>query len=193
MGTPVFSFRPATAADAAELAAFAERVFIETFGPDNTPEDMDAYARSTFSPDLQTREIAEPDALMLLAFAADADADADVDGDASDRARLAGYAHLMRSEVPSEVSEVGGDGDVLEVRRFYVGKEWQGSGLAKTLMLEIMRHARARGARRVWLGVWERNGRAIAFYRKLGFQEVGSHVFMLGSDRQTDLLMAVSL
>ncbi len=169
------SIRPATGKDAANLSAFAERVFFDTFAMDNTPEDIELYRQSTFSTELQAREIAAPGALVLLACA--------------DANRLAGYAHLIPAEIPSCVADI----EALEVRRFYVAHEWHGSGLAKSLMQEVVQHARTRGARTLWLGVWERNGRAIAFYRKFGFREVGSHPFLLGHDVQTDLVMAASL
>ncbi len=171
----MISVRTATAADAAKLAAFAERVFAETFAKDNTPEDMQVYLRSSFSPELQAEEIANPNFIVLLAIAADGE--------------LAAYAELVRNPVPPEV----GDDAALELARFYVDKKWQGSGLATRLMQESIDHAKARGAQALWLGVWEHNARAIAFYRKHGYREVGSHPFMLGNDRQTDLLMAVSL
>lgn len=176
--------RPATPADAAELSAFAERVFVETFGKDNTPEDMQAYLRSSFSTELQAQEIADPDALMLLACAP-----ATGDGASSAGETLAAYAYLMPGGVPAVV----GDAEALELRRFYVASEWQGRGLANTLMEEVKRQARTRGAHTLWLGVWEHNARAIAFYRKHGFREVGSHAFLLGRDLQTDLEMSVSL
>ena len=171
----MISVRTATAADAAPLAAFAERIFKETFEKDNTPEDMETYLRSSFSPELQAREIADPNFIVLVADAPGGD--------------LAAYAELVRNPVPPEV----GDAAALELARFYVAKEWHGSGLATRLMQDVVEHARAHGARTLWLGVWEHNGRAIAFYRKHGYREVGSHPFMLGNDRQTDLLMAVSL
>jgi diamine N-acetyltransferase len=166
--------RPATIADAAAWSAFAQRTFVETFAKDNTPEDMDDYVRAAFSVDLQTREIAEPGALVLLAL---------------DAGELAGYAHLGQSPMPASMRDAG----AIELKRFYVGSAWQGSGLATRLMGETMREARLRGARTLWLGVWEHNARAIAFYRKQGFRIVGSHPFLLGRDLQTDLEMAISL
>jgi len=174
-----FALRPATVEDAAELSAFAARVFVETFGKDNTAEDMEQYVRSAFSTELQAREIAEARAegFVLLAYAP--------------AGTLAGYAHLTRSEVPASVGEA--DPKAIELKRFYVSKEWQGSGLAASLMAVTKRRAQTRGARTLWLGVWEHNARAIAFYRKHGFREVGSHAFWVGADQQTDLEMALSL
>jgi ribosomal protein S18 acetylase RimI-like enzyme len=171
----MISVRTATPADAAALAAFAGRIFAETFAKDNTAENMDAYLRSSFSPELQAREIVDPDFITVLAVAPDGD--------------LAAYAQIVRNPVPPEV----GDDAALELARFYVDQRWHGRGVAAQLMQDVIDRAMARGARTMWLGVWEHNHRAMAFYRKHGYREVGSHPFMLGDDRQTDLLMAVSL
>jgi ribosomal protein S18 acetylase RimI-like enzyme len=73
--------------------------------------------------------------------------------------------------------------------RFYVDRAWHGRGVAHTLMA-VFAAARARGAQTLWLGVWEHNARAIAFYHRHGFEDVGSHEFVLGTDRQIDRLMA---
>ena len=78
----------------------------------------------------------------------------------------------------------------IEIVRFYARTRWIGRGVGRGLMEAVLREARARGHDRVWLGVWERNERAIAFYKKWGFIKVGSQPFQLGNDIQTDLVMA---
>jgi diamine N-acetyltransferase len=80
-------------------------------------------------------------------------------------------------------------GDV-ELARFYVDQAHHGRGIAQALMAAVDAHARARGGTRLWLGVWEHNARAIAFYRKCGFEKVGEHPFVLGTDLQRDWDMA---
>ena len=77
----------------------------------------------------------------------------------------------------------------MELERFYVAREWHGLGLAQLLMTRVIAVASQAGAAALWLGVWERNARAIAFYRKFGFIDVGPMSFMLGSDLQTDRIM----
>ena len=77
----------------------------------------------------------------------------------------------------------------LELKRLYVARAWHGQGVAQALMEAALDAARARGAATLWLGVWERNPRAAAFYRKYGFERVGEHTFMLGADAQTDWLL----
>ena len=77
----------------------------------------------------------------------------------------------------------------MELKRFYVDRPWQGRGLAGELMAAAERAAQARGAREMWLGVWERNQRAQAFYLKCGFRKVGKKIFVVGTDPQTDDVM----
>ena len=81
----------------------------------------------------------------------------------------------------------------MELWRFYVDKPFHGQGVAVSLMAAAKQRARERGATTLWLGVWERNARAQAFYRKQGFTKVGSQVFVVGSDPQTDHVMLCEL
>lgn len=162
--------RDAVAADAARLAEFGARTFHEAFAADNTPEDMRAHLASAFSPDRQRREIEDPsmDTLILA------------DGD-----QWMGFAQLRSGHVSDGVPPQGS----IELWRFYVDRRWHGQGLAAVLMDGAKQRARRRGARTLWLGVWERNARAQAFYRKQGFQRVGRQIFVVGSDPQTDDVM----
>ncbi len=77
-----------------------------------------------------------------------------------------------------------------ELWRFYVTREWHGRGIAQALMASVVTEAAGRGGQTLWLGVWERNSRARAFYGKCGFADVGEHVFLFGTDPQTDRVMA---
>jgi ribosomal protein S18 acetylase RimI-like enzyme len=79
---------------------------------------------------------------------------------------------------------------VIEIERFYVAHEWHGRGIAQQLMACATEAAIRADAATLWLAVWERNPRAMAFYRKSGFVDVGSRLFLLGSDRQTDRVMS---
>ena len=76
---------------------------------------------------------------------------------------------------------------------FYVVADWHGRGVAKELMTAALEEMKVRGTDVVWLGVWEKNPRAIAFYQKLGFTEIGEHSFLLGNDLQRDVIMARDL
>lgn len=164
------TIRTGTPADAEALAELAARTFRDTFASDNRPEDLACYLAQAYGPGQQGRELADPDITTLLAGTEHA---------------LAAYAQLRRGHGPDCVS---GESP-LELWRFYVAREWHGRGLAHALMRHVEAEAERRGARTLWLGVWERNERALAFYRKCGFTDVGSHVFMVGSDAQTDRIM----
>ncbi|MDQ4079377.1 MAG: GNAT family N-acetyltransferase [Gemmatimonadota bacterium] len=169
-----FTIRQATPDDAAAVAAFAERTFVETFGADNTPEDLAAHVAITFGTTQQSRELRNPNIITLL-------------GETGDT--LIALAQLRSGQYPPCVTGA----EPVELMRFYVDRPWHGQGVAQLLMCTVRDTARQAGARTLWLGVWERNPRAIAFYAKCGFTDVGEQEFILGSDRQTDRVMARSL
>lgn len=162
--------RQATPADAVVLASLAAMTFRDTFGSDNTPENMDAYATSAFGADIQAAELGDPSLTVYLA---------EVSGE------VAGYAMLREGPAPPSVAEE----NAVEVARLYAATHVIGAGVGATLMRRCLDEAASRGRRAVWLGVWEHNPRAIAFYRRWEFVDVGSTTFMLGRDRQTDRVM----
>jgi ribosomal protein S18 acetylase RimI-like enzyme len=162
--------RPARVPDAPWLADLAERTFRETYTAYNTAEDMERYVADHFAPELQAAELADPRFLTLVV---------EVDG------RPAAYTQLGPGPAPDCVAGA----EPMEIVRFYVDRPWHGQGLAQELMRAAAEHAEAAGARTLWLGVWERNPRAIAFYRKCGFTEVGTQTFVLGHDHQRDLVL----
>lgn len=164
------TIREAVPEDASALAMFAERSFRDAFERDNAPSDMAQYVASAFGDRLQKAEIADSRRTIFLADTGNA---------------IAGYAQLLNRSAPAEV----GVNPAMELERFYVGRQWHGLGVAQLLMKHVITAASQCGAAALWLGVWERNGRAISFYRRSGFVDVGSQPFMLGSDLQTDRIM----
>jgi GNAT superfamily N-acetyltransferase len=168
--TSSFLIRRATPSDAAALAELAACTFAETFAADNKPEDIESHLRSAYGLAQQTAEIEDPEVITLLALH---------DG------LLAGFAQVRRKGAPDCVTVEF----PAELHRFYVVRSQHGKGLASDLMQAARSAARELGGVHLWLGVWERNARAISFYRKAGFTAVGSHVFMVGSDPQTDLVL----
>ncbi len=172
----IIKIRPAAAGDAAALSRLAATTFRDTFEGENTPEDMRRYLEEAFTPEQQAAEIADPAATVLLAEHSSGSGDAG----------LVGYAHLLSGEVPAAVLGA----DAIELKRLYVARAWHGRGVAQMLMDAAIDAARACGAQTIWLGVWERNPRAVAFYAKYGFVRVGEHTFVLGGDPQTDWLFA---
>lgn len=164
------TIRNAKATDANLLAELGRRTFEETFSSDNTPEDMVAYVTSSFSVAQQSAELADPASLFLIAA---------VDGVAAGYAKLHGgkFAAAIKGAKP------------IELVRLYVLHEWLGRGVGEALMRACLDEARSAGYETIWLGVWERNARAQAFYSQWNFRAVGEHVFQLGSDPQRDIVM----
>jgi len=168
------TIRRADSEDANMLSELGAQTFAETFAPDNTDEDIAAYLASSFNLQQQTAELADPASAFLIA---------EVGGVA------AGYAKLCAGEPAGGI-----EGPTpIELVRLYVSKEWLGRGVGEALMRACIQEAQHAGYETIWLGVWERNGRAQAFYRKWNFRAVGTHVFQLGADAQTDILMERSL
>jgi ribosomal protein S18 acetylase RimI-like enzyme/MOSC domain-containing protein YiiM len=138
---------------------------------------MAAYVGHAYGIEQQRAELALPDGVFLIA---------EVDGAA------AGYAYLRQAPPPAHVTDAapGQPGSALEIARFYVDAPWHGKGIAQALMDASLDEAAHRGAATIWLGVWERNARAIRFYSKRGFHDIGVQPFKLGSDLQHDRVMA---
>ena len=166
--------RAATLADAAPLTAIAERTFRETFTVDNSEENIELHCAQRFSAEIQSEEISDPQMTTLLAEVA---------------SELVGFAQLRSGQAAACVK---GDRPT-ELHRIYVSSEWHGRGVADKLMRAVYASTARAGSDCIWLGVWERNLKAIAFYRKCGFSVVGDHVFVLGRDRQRDLILAAQL
>lgn len=165
--------RSATPADAEWLAALAERTFRDTFSDDNSTGDMEMYVRGSFSLERVGAELADRANTFLLAF---------LDG----AEQPTGYAKLRTGVVDPSVAGP----DPVELERLYVDRSAIGRGVGAALLRASLHVALSVGHRTLWLGVWERNTRAIEFYRRWEFEVVGDHVFRLGSDDQRDLIMA---
>ena len=167
-------FRKASKSDAPTLSELGERTFRNTFASDNTPEDLEAYIARAFRTGQIASELADPAVTFLLVYAGD---------------KPVGYAKLKTGHVPESVQGA----KPLEIERLYVDQSLIGKGVGRALIDQCMAEALARGYRTVWLGVWERNTRAIKFYRKYGFVETGDKPYVIGSDVQRDLVMVRAL
>jgi len=166
----VVTIRPASSSDATMLTAIAERTFRDTFAADNSEEDIDLHCRRNFSTEIQGGEISDPQLITLLTEVA---------------GELVGFAQLRLARSASCINS----DNPAELNRIYVSSEWHGRGVARELMRAVFAAAARAGSDCIWLGVWERNLKAIAFYRKCGFRVVGDHPFVLGRDRQRDLIL----
>nr|MCU0624511.1 GNAT family N-acetyltransferase [Gemmatimonadaceae bacterium] len=171
---PAFTIRRGVVADAPALAVFAAQTFRDTYEADNAPGLVDAHVAAAFGEVQQAAELSDPSRVTLLALHDDA---------------LAGYAQLRVGAAPPCVVQPA----VVELQRFYVARAFHGRGLAAPLLSAAFDAARTMGGRHVWLGVWERNPRAITFYRRQGFALAGTHTFMMGPDAQRDHVLVRAL
>ncbi len=167
----MIAVRVAIRSDARAVAALAESTFRETFAPTNTASDMDLHCQQAYGEQTQSAEIANPRMQTLVAEA---------DG------VLIGYAQVRWMDAPSCVQAANPG----EIYRLYVASAWHGKGVAAQLMARCLDVIAHQGCDVAWLGVWEHNPRAIAFYTKHGFEVVGEHTFTVGTDPQRDLVMS---
>lgn len=156
--------------DSELLAELGARTFAETFALDNTPENMAAYLAVAFSPAQLAADLVDPCCVFQIA---------ETEGAA------VGYAMLRTGAAPEQIT---GEHPI-ELVRLYVSRDSLGSGVGAALMQACIDEAKRGGHQTLWLGVWEHNIRAQEFYLKWNFREVGTHLFQLGNDPQTDLLM----
>ena len=165
-----FQIRAAASADNFLLAEVGAETFFDTFAVDNTPENMAAYLAASFSPEKQAEELADPATKFLLIEL---------------KNQRVGFARLKFGQAPAEVLSLR----PMEIVRIYVRKNWIGFGAGGRLIQACLDEAAHAGCDKVWLDVWEYNDRAIAFYRKWGFEKVGIQAFKLGDELQNDLVM----
>jgi len=168
------SIRYATKDDAALIADISRQTFYDTFAADNTPEDMEKFLTEQFTKGRLMLEVGFPGNDFLLAYKNN---------------DVAGYVKLREGKVPAELKER----NLLEIARLYVLKEFIGERVGAFLMQHSIEIAGEKGKEVIWLGVWEKNQRAISFYHKFGFEKFGECDFLLGDDLQRDWLMKKEL
>ena len=167
------TIRPATLQDAESVAQLSAQTFREAFAKDSKAEDIDAYITDTFAIARIQTELSNSESWFLLAFSEKAQA-------------LIGYAKLRAGTIEPCVT-----GPLpVELERLYIIQAMIGEGVGAKLIQASLNRAKALGYKTIWLGVWEHNLRAIAFYKRWAFETVGSHPFHVGSDNQTDFVMA---
>ena len=177
MVNPPPTLRLAGPDDAARLADLGARAFRETFASENTPENLADYLRHSVSPEIQAAEVAQPGSSFLIL---------ELDGAA------VGYARVLAGSIDPalQASAEWNTQRPMELVRIYLLQGLTGQRLGDVLMQGCIDLARQQAMEMLWLGVWEKNPRAIGFYRRWGFEPVGKHIFQLGQDSQTDLILA---
>ena len=167
---PGVRLRYATKDDAALIADISQQTFYDTFAADNTAEDMAKFLNEQFTKGRLMLEVGTPENIFLLAYS---------------NGNVAGYVKLREGKKLAALNGMAS----MEIARIYVVKEFIGKGVGKILMQATLDIAKEKNKNVVWLGVWERNQRAIAFYTSWGFEKFGECDFLLGDDLQHDWLM----
>jgi GNAT superfamily N-acetyltransferase len=168
------AIRYATAADAPELSRLAARTFRATYLEANDRPLVEAYVAEHYSAAIQSAELQDERLTYLVA---------DIEG------RLGGFALLRTDQSHPDV--IGSD--PIRLARIYVDAPHLGRGLGSALMDRCLAECRARGHDVLWLGVWERNTKALGFYERWGFARVGTELFDVGGDQQRDAILALPI
>lgn len=166
--------RECTSDDTHKLHELSCKTFSETFSFANTPTNMKAYLEQAFDTDKLRNELSNSSSLFYFLYADE---------------ELAGYMKLNECAAQTD----NNDPKSIEIERIYVAEEFKGKGFGSTLLNKAFDIARARNKSYIWLGVWEKNYKAISFYKKNGLYVVGDHPFFVGEDEQIDLVMRKDL
>ena len=160
--------------DASTLQQISKETFFQTFAPYNSSEIMSAFLSSAYSLEKLSKELKNENSSFFFLYYEN---------------QLAGYLKINQAPSQTDIN----DSDSLEIERFYVLKPFQDKGLGTFLMNKSIAIAKKLKKSYVWLGVWERNEKAKAFYKKHGFYQIGAHSFFVGPDEQTDFIMRKDL
>lgn len=163
-----------TVADVEALQKLSIETFSDTFGAQNDPKDLNEYLNKAYATDKLLAELQNENSEFTFVYLDD---------------QLAGYMKLNTNEAQSEHFA----SNALEIERIYIKKEFKRHGLGKYLFTKAFDIAKKANKQKVWLGVWEKNTPALAFYTKMGFKQNGSHSFFMGENEQTDLIMEKEL
>jgi len=166
--------RYATNNDATLIADISRQTFYETFAAENRKEDMDKFLREQFTKGKLIMEVGNMENIFLLVYSGD---------------DVAGYAKLREAKQPEKLKNV----KTMEIARIYAMPNMIGKGVGNLLMKTSISIAKEKGKEVIWLGVWEKNIRAIDFYKKWGFEKFDVSDFLLGDDVQCDWLMKKEL
>ena len=163
-----------TVDDVYQLQTIGRQTFYETYAAENAEENMTQYLAEGFSVEKLTTELNDTNAEFYFAL--------------SDQ-KIIGYLKLNFGLSQTELQEE----QSLEIERIYVSKEFHGKNVGKILYNKAVEIAKQKNINFIWLGVWEKNLRAISFYKKNGFVEFDKHIFRLGPEEQTDIMMKLIL
>jgi len=160
--------------DIDDLQVIGRQTFTETFSEGNSEEDMNQYLEEKFSVSQLKSELSDEHSMFYFAVVDE---------------NIIGYLKVNSGDSQTEIK----DKNALEIERIYVLKDFHGKSVAKHLYNKAIEIAESENFDYIWLGVWEENARAISFYKKNGFVEFDKHIFKLGNDEQTDIMMKLHL
>jgi GNAT superfamily N-acetyltransferase len=160
--------------DSSLLADLGRKTFYDSFIDGNTEEDIALYLTEHYSSEIQSSEIADTNTIILIAEINEI---------------AVGYTKLKAQSSNEGVTAT----NPIELQRIYSIKEYIGKGVGAELMKASISEAKEKGFNSIWLGVWEKNERAIKFYERWGFKKVGEKNFTLGNDTQNDFTMELRL
>ncbi len=160
--------------DLDELLVISRETFYESFAWGNSEENMQSYLNEAFSYTSLRKELGDPASAFYFATFGE---------------HTIGYMKLNTGKAQTDLA----DNNSLELARIYVRKEYQGRHTGKILLDKALNIAKEKRVDFVWLGVWEKNPGAIRFYERNGFIKYSTHSFMVGNDRQTDLIMKLNI
>lgn len=174
MNSVIAQIRPIKKTEVRKLQEISQATFYETFVNDCTPSDMDKFLNNDFGLERLSLELKNPESDFFFVESED---------------QIIGYLKLNRGKSQTEAKLKNS----LEIERFYVIPSFHGKKVAQQMMKKALEIAESGHFDWIWLGVWENNARAIRFYEKHGFEKFDKHIFMVGTDAQTDVLMKKEL
>ena len=158
----------------AALQQIGRQTFSETFAESNSAENIAKYIEEAYSYEKLSAELNNPNSFFYFAMLDE---------------KVIGYLKINMGGSQTELK----DNDAFEIERIYVLKSFQGKKVGQVLFDKAIQIGKEQNAAFVWLGVWEENKKALQFYTKNGFVEFDQHIFVLGDEAQTDIMMKLEL
>ncbi|MGE6540756.1 GNAT family N-acetyltransferase [Bacillus luti] len=168
------NMKKCTLEDLRKLQEISYETFNETFKHQNSPENMNTYLENAFNLKQLEKELTNISSQFFFIYFNN---------------EVAGYLKVNTNDAQSE--EMGDES--LEIERIYINSRFQKHGLGKYLLNKAIEIAMEHNKKKIWLGVWEKNENAIAFYKKMGFVQTGAHSFYMGDEEQVDFIMTKTL
>ncbi|HLQ41135.1 MAG TPA: GNAT family N-acetyltransferase [Tetragenococcus sp.] len=170
------SFIQCELTDLKELQTFSIETFVATYQADNSRKNLNDYIKKQLSTKQLSKEMTLPDSTFYFL---------------KKEAELLAYLKINTEMAQTE--EIGSTEKSLELERIYIAKKAQGQGLGRFLIDQVTSIATDLKKERIWLGAWEHNYKALAFYHKMGFKEISTHPFYMGNEKQNDLILEKTL